>query len=244
MKFLKIFLLFAVNLFAADELVVGTATMYAPYVSLNEKGEYEGFDIDVAQCLAQKLGRKLVIKDFGTMPSLIMALKQKKADVLMWAISITEEREKAMEMVYYQGEKVTEMPFIFWKNIPGGINSVDDLANKSVCVEAGTFQEAVLKKRNLNIKYLDKITDALMDIKFGKSLTAPVDPSLLPRIKAQFLEIKILNLPLPPQEQSLGNGICIDKGNPALTAQVRQAIDELTKEGKMAELEKKWKLKE
>lgn len=50
----------------ANDLIVGTTSGYAPYVSINAEGEYEGFDIDVAKALADKLGRKLVIKDFGT----------------------------------------------------------------------------------------------------------------------------------------------------------------------------------
>ena len=77
----------------AEDLVVGTTSGYAPYVSINTEGEYEGFDIDIAKALADKLGRRLVIKDFGSMPALILAIKQNKADVLIWSISITQERK-------------------------------------------------------------------------------------------------------------------------------------------------------
>jgi len=114
----------------AEELVVGTTSGYAPYVSINAEGEYEGFDIDIAKALAEKLGRRLVIKDFGSMPSLILALKQNKADALIWSISITQERQKQMAMVYYQGEKVTSLPLLFWGNIPDNIKSLEDMANK------------------------------------------------------------------------------------------------------------------
>lgn len=75
-------------------LNVGTTSGYAPYVSLNTEGQYEGFDIDFARLLAAKLGRKLVIEDLGSMPSLILALKQGKVDSLIWAVSITETRQQ------------------------------------------------------------------------------------------------------------------------------------------------------
>ena len=229
-----------------QELVVGTTSGYAPYVSLDAQGNYEGFDIDVAKELAQKLNKKLVIKDFGSMPSLMLALKQGKADALIWAISITNERQQKMEMVYYQGEKVLELPLLFWKEVPKDITSFQDLAKdpkRAICVEAGTFQEDVLKKTpNVNMKYTDKIMDAILEIKYGKSFATIVDPSLVKRFQAQYPEIKVLQLPLAPQDQSLGNGICINKKNQELAGQVRKAIEELRTEGKIAELEKKWKL--
>ncbi len=221
-----------------EPFIVGTASGYAPFVSLNEQGKYEGFDIDLAEALSQKLNRKLVLKDLGSMPSLLLALKQGKVDALIWAISITEERQKTFEMVYYQGDLVESMPLIFWKTVP------KEMSDLTICVEAGSYQEDVLKKLpGIKLKYLDSITAAVMDIKMGKSSAAAIDPSLLSRFKTRYPEIQVLNLPLPPSQQSLGNGICLNKANPALAALVREAIGEMTQDGTIAELEKKWKLR-
>lgn len=226
-----------------NELIIGTTNGYAPYVSLNEQGEYEGFDIDLANLLAKKLGRKLVLKDYGTMTSLMLALKQGKVDALIWAISITEERMQKMEMIYYQGEKVDSMPILFWKDKPEGISSFADLEGKIISVEAGTYQEAVLKKfPQVQICYTDKIIDALLEIKFRKSFATIADPSLIPYLKKQYPELQVLNLPLPLEEQSQGNGICISKTNRDLAKQVREAIQALREEGRIAELEKKWNM--
>jgi ABC-type amino acid transport substrate-binding protein len=247
MKKLLFLLVFGIQAFAVKEeaLVVGTTSGYAPYVSINPKGEYEGFDIDVAERVAKRLGRRLVLKDCGNMPSLMMALKQGKVDILIWAVSITEERMKKMEMVYYQGEKVTTLPIFFWKEIPDGIRSLEDLAQKGVCVEGGSFQESVLKSvPGVSLKYLDKIDDAIMDVKYGKSVAGSVDYSLLPRVKAQYPEIRVLDLPIPEDKQSMGFGICVSKDRQELASQLKQAVKELTEEGQIAELEKKWKLAE
>ncbi len=101
-----------------NSLVVGTASGYAPYVSLTSYGEYEGFDIDIAKALADKLDLTLKLKDLGSMPSLMIALQQGKVDILLWAISITKARQEKMEMIYYQGSQEMQMPFLFWKTIP------------------------------------------------------------------------------------------------------------------------------
>ena len=44
-------------------LIMGTMSGWPPYVTINEKGEYEGFDIDVAREIARRLNKKLSIKD-------------------------------------------------------------------------------------------------------------------------------------------------------------------------------------
>lgn len=229
-----------------DKLVVGMTSGYAPYVSLNDKGDYEGFDIDLANLVAQKLNRKLVLQDLGSMPSLLVAIQKKKIDAIIWAMSITDARRKEMDMIYYQGEKVTEMPFIFWNTLPTVLAKIDDLAkipNCTICVEAGSYQDAVIQNYpGVKVRYLDKIADAIMEIKYRKAQSALIDTSLIPRVKEQYPEIKVAYLPLPENQQSFGNGICMNKETKELNAQVQKAITDLTAEGKIAELEKKWKL--
>lgn len=237
-------LLLSIQTFTEEKpLIVGTTSGYAPYVSLNKKGDYEGFDIDFAEALSQKLGRKLILKDCGSLPSLLLSLQQKKIDVLIWALSITEERMKKIEMVYYQGEKVTEMPVLFWKKIPQNIKSLEDLNPYTVSVEAGSFQENIIKKHpNIRCKQVEKITDAIMEIRFGKSNAAFADPSLVKSLKAQYPDLLVAYLPLRAEEYSLGNGIGIHKKEGALVQQVRKATEELIAEGKVRELEKKWSI--
>jgi len=237
---------YALEVQNSQQLCIGTTSGYAPYVSLDEKGAYEGFDIDVAELIAKKLHRKLVIKDCGSMPGLMLALKQKKVDALIWAISITEEREQNMSMVYYHGEVVNDFPVLFWKEIPEGITKIEDLgcdSKKTVCVEAGTCQEAILQKYpGLNVKYVDKITDAIMEIRYGKSLAATADTSLIPRFIAQHPEIKVVRFPLPSSQHLRGDGICINKENTKLTAEIKAAVEELSREGVIQSLAKKWNL--
>ncbi|MBM3201422.1 MAG: transporter substrate-binding domain-containing protein [Chlamydiae bacterium] len=232
----------------ADSIVIGTSSGYAPYVSINTEGVYEGFDIDVSNELSAKLGKKCVVKDLGSMPSLLLALKQGKVDVVIWAVSITHERLEQMEMIHYQGEKIVSFPMVFWKQVPKGVKTFSDLSQdkfpgKTVCVEAGTCQEDTLKEYpEIKLKYVDKISDALMEIKYGKSLATSIDPSLLPSLMAKHKELKVVYFDLPSNLHFLGNGICVDKKNQQLANQIRIAVEELKASGKIVQLEKKWNL--
>ena len=141
---------------------------------------------------------------------------------------------------------MTSMPLLFWGKLPENIKGPEDLKHdlqKIVCVEAGTYQEQVMQAYpGVTLKNVDKITDAIMELKFGKSFAAAIDNALVSFVKQQNPELKVLYFSLPPDQQSLGNGICINKNNPELVAQVKKAVEELTKEGKIRELEKKWKM--
>lgn len=229
-----------------EKFVVGTASGYAPYVSLNEKGEYEGFDIDFAHLVAERLNKKLVIQDLGSMTSLLVALQKKKIDAIIWAMSITEERRKEMNMVYYQGEIVADMPFLFWKEAPEGIETIEDLASKTdktICVEAGSAQDIALRKYpSLKIRFLDKITDGIMDLKYGKSFATSIDSSLVRLLQSRYPELKVLKLPLPENLHTFGCGVCLHKEANEMTAKLEKITADLRAEGKIAELEKKWNL--
>lgn len=233
---------------SARDLVVGTTSGYAPFVSLDEQGSYVGFDIDMAGRLSTKLNRTLVIKDLGSMPALFLALKQGKVDLLIWSISITRERQQKCKMIYYQGKKVTELPLLFWEKIPESVTSIEDLSTRAkatVCVEAGSFQEGFLRSiPGLPIKNVDRVIDAIMEIKYGKSTATMIDPSLVAGYRKQFPEIKVLEVPLPENQQSLGNGICIDSSNQELIDSIEKAIDEMQNDGTIKNLEQKWNLYE
>lgn len=245
-KLLFAFIFGFFSLLQAENFVVGTTSGYAPYVSLDEKGSYVGFDIDFAAALAKKLNRTLVIKDLGSMPSLFLALKQGKIDAIIWAISITQERQKQVEMIYYQGEKVTTLPMLFWNKIPDNVKRPEDLVQDpkaTIAVEAGSFQEGVLQAIDgLKLKQVDKVMDAILELKYGKATATMIDPSLLARYQKQFPELTVLDVTLDPALQSLGNGICISKSNLALSQEVQEAVLALQKEGVIFSLEQKWNL--
>ena len=84
----------------------------------------------------------------------------------------------------------------------------------------------------VSFKNVDKVTDATMEIKYGKSAATMIDPSLLAGYKAQSPELQVLEVPLPENQQSFGNGICIDKSRPeAVIESVEKAVSIDAKRG-------------
>ena len=221
--------------------IVGTAAGYAPFVSINERGEYEGFDIDIAQELALKMGKTLELKDLGSMTSLFMALNQGSIDAIIWGLSITQDRLKNVAMVRYQGETVTTYPLIFWQKIPENIKTIEAIKNMSICVEPTSSQDAVLSKYEfINKIPVDKIDDALLNIQYGKADAALVEPAIAKKFKNKYPEIMILDVPLNIEDQVQGIGIAIKHENKSLIKEVEDVVAKLQAAGTIKELEQKW----
>lgn len=223
--------------------IIGTAAGYAPFVSINAQGNYEGFDIEVATELAKRLGKELVIRDLGSMPALFMALEQGSIDAIIWGLSITAERRNRVAMVHYAGEKTTAYPLIFWQQIPQGMTSLNDLAGKVVCVEPTSSQDAVLSKYSAIIKYpVERIDDALLAIQQGKAVAALVEPAIANKFKQRFAEIVTLDVPLSPEDQVDGIGVAIWPTNNVLIDNITRAIRTMREDGTLTQLEKQWSI--
>lgn len=226
-----------------DTLIVGTVAGYAPFVSINPQGEYEGFDIDVANALARHINKKLILKDLGSMTALFMALEQGSIDAAIWALSITQDRLAKVAMVKYQGETTTAYPLIFWKKIPAHVTSITDMEGMIVCVEPHSSQDAVLQKYPfITTKPTERVDDALLNIQYGKADAAFVEPAIANKFKAQYPEIQILNVPLAPEDQVHGIGIVLRKDNNILIDTIQKAINALISDGTIQIYEKKWNI--
>jgi ABC-type amino acid transport substrate-binding protein len=220
---------------------VGTAAGYAPFVSINTGGDYEGFDIDVARALANQMGKELEIKDLGSMTSLFLALEQNSIDVIIWGLSITQERLKKVAMVRYQGETVTTYPLIFWQRVPEHIVSIEDMIGMTICVEPGSSQESVLDNYPfINKKFTEKVDDALLNIQYKKAEAALVEPAIAHKFKAKYPEIVTRDVPLALKDQVHGIGIAIKRTNGAVIQEVQQAVDELRSSGVIEHYAKEW----
>jgi ABC-type amino acid transport substrate-binding protein len=200
-----------------NELVIGTAAGYAPFVSVDPQGNYEGFDIDVAHLLAQELNKELVINDLGSMVPLFTALDQGSIDAIIWGLSITQDRLKKVAMIRYQGDIVTAYPLIFCNEIPRNVKTIHDMKGMTVCCEPATSQEAVLAKYPfITIKPTEKIDDALLNLQGSKADAALVEPAIARKFQKKYPEIRMMWVELRPEDQVHGVGIAIKKKIPRL----------------------------
>lgn len=226
-----------------ETLVIGLQCGYPPFEFMDTTGKIVGFDIEIAEIIAEKLKKTLVIKDME-FEGEILSLKQGKIDLIISGMNITPSRLKEILMVPYHGEEAEALSLIFWNEIPAGINTIEDIAslsNPTVSVESGAIPEAYMSRHsNINAKSFQGALGPLMDVKYGKSVANLVEPDVAEYLKNQHPEIKILNVPLPKEESVMGFGIGIKKENLKLFQQIQTIIQALKESGELKQLEDKW----
>lgn len=222
-------------------LIIGTAAGYAPFASINEQGVFEGFDIDVANALADKLGKNIVLQDFGSMTALMLALDQGKIDAIIWGVTITDARLKKYAMVHYYGETIDTYPLVFWNSIPAGVTTLDDMAGLTVCVEPSSSQYAVIEQYpQITVLPVDKVDDALLNIQYGKADAALLESAIAYKFKNKCPQIHILDVPLAPHDREQGVGIVMRRNDAALIKQVTDVIAVLKSDKTIQDYATRW----
>lgn len=139
------------DLITSGVLTVGSDTTYPPqeYID-NTTRQAAGFDIELIQAVAQRMGlkAKIVTTSFDT---IFDSLSARRFDVVMSAVSVTDERKKKFDFVTYfnAGESL-----LVQKGNPLNLKTVDDLCGKKVGVQNATVEQDDLNKAS------KKCTDA------------------------------------------------------------------------------------
>jgi polar amino acid transport system substrate-binding protein len=117
-------------------LEMATSADFPPFESRNTAGEFEGFDIDLANYIADELGYELKINDMK-FDGLIGALQSERIDMVLSGMSATEDRKKNVDfsIEYNQSGEM----FITLKD--SDIKTLEDLEGKKLGVQLGTIQE-------------------------------------------------------------------------------------------------------
>lgn len=119
---------------AQETLVVGLDFGVVPFGQINESGEKEGFSIDLAAALAERLGRpdaEVVDVEFSGM---FAALFAERFEFIITPLFITAER--AEQMAYTEPYFPADAGFVI--AVDAEMSSLEDLNGKVVAVNNGT----------------------------------------------------------------------------------------------------------
>jgi polar amino acid transport system substrate-binding protein len=123
------------------ELIIGTEPEFPPFESKDERGEFVGFDMDMARELAKDLGVKLRIEEMAW-DSLPTALETGKIDLIVSGMTATEERAKSRSFT----EPYFKTRLCLLVNVKSGIEKPADANGKRIAVKLGTTGDIESKK--------------------------------------------------------------------------------------------------
>lgn len=217
----------------AGKLTVATSPDFAPYefYAIDENGtpQLAGFDMDLAQYIADYLGLELEVvpMDFdGT----IMELQQGNVDLGMAGYSPSPEREEVMDFsdIYITGGQ----SFVCRKDNADKFTSLEDTNNADCIIGAqvGSIQAGLAKENSpeADIIEMAKVTDIIADLLAGKMDGAYIETMVAESYAKNYPELDIV-LSVPYDAE--GSVVGVKKGNEALLKGVNEAIAKCIEDG-------------
>lgn len=220
----------------AGKFVIGLNDTYPPMEFRDEKNNIVGFDVDLGNEIAKKLGVELdiVTTEFN---GILLALQSKKFDAIMSGLSITEERAKSIGFSepYVMGGQVIAV-----KGGNASIKTLEDLKDKTLGCQLGTTGQTAAEENLKEIKELKKyanITEAFSDLSIGRIdaviMDAQVGGYYISKKPGEFIVLDEM-----VSEEPMGIGY--RKEDVELKDAVQKALDELKNDGTLSELSVKW----
>ena len=218
----------------SKELNVAFEGTYPPFNFIDENDEFQGFDVDISNEIAERLGVEanfIATKWDG----LIGGLKADKFDIIISQMTVTEERKKSVD---FTDPYVISGSVLITREETNDITKLEDIKGKNVGVGGGTtFEEVANSVDGAEVKLYKAVGDYIQDLT-NKRLDVIINDQLLIsyNIKEQNLPIKISSDILNKDEI----GMAVNKGNEDFIEQVNKALSEMKEDGTYTEIYKKW----
>ena len=216
-------------------LTVATSPDFAPYefyaIGEDGKPQLAGFDMSLAQYIADYLGLKLevVTVDFD---GVLSKLQTKSVDLGMAGLSPDPKREGVVDFsdIYYTGGQ----SLVTVKDNADKFNSFEAINKSDVSVGAQTgsiqLDLANTNSPDADIVSLPKVTDIISELLAGKLDAAYIETDVAKSYQQNYPELEIV---MDVPYESKGSAIGVSKGNESLMAGVNEAIAQAIEDGSM-----------
>lgn len=220
------------------KLVVGMSADYAPYeyhALIDGEDKIIGFDVDIAQAIADDIGVELELKEMN-FDALCESVQLGKIDMTISGMTPKPDRKKAVDFseIYYKAEQA----FLVQASNKDKYKTLADLEGKKIGAQMGSIQADIAEGiKDSNVKLLADVNTLILELKNGN-------------IDALIVEAPVANLAVTAntdlavgeeivEDSEGGSAIGMPKDSPELVAQVNSTLKKLADEGKIDEFVQK-----
>ena len=218
-------------------LIVGFDQDFPPMGFVGDDGEYTGFDLELAQEVAKRLGLEYKAQPIAW-DSKDMELESGNIDCIWNGFTMTGRED---DYTWTEPYMANQQVFVVAND--SVINSQADLAGKIVEVQADSSAEAALKEApELTATFKELLTTAdyntaFMDLEQGAVDAIAMDVIVAGyQIQQRNADFKILDDSLSEEEYGVG----FKKGNTELRDKVQSTLEEMAEDGTLQEVSEKW----
>ena len=255
-------LLIVGNVTASDKIKIGTEGAYPPWNSKDASGKLIGFEVELAYSICRYMGKQceIVEQDWdGMIPALIM----RKFDAIMAGMSITAERQKAINFSQGYADEVASLAVMKGSDLEGmdtpeGVNltlggsSVKKalktitgaLAGKTVCTQTATIHQNFLESGDvgkINLRTYKTQDEVNLDLASGRcdvALAAAV--AFTDYAEKSGKPVVLVGPTFSGGAFGNGVGVGIRKDDTELLKAFNKAIEKARKNGDISRIATKW----
>lgn len=220
-----------------NKFIVGFDQEFPPMGFVDDKGQYVGFDLDLAKECASRMGMEFVAQPIAW-NSKDQELATGNIDCIWNGFTISgREDGYTWTDAYMVNDQVVVV-----KN-GSGITTLDDLAGLTVAVQkdssglAALNDNPALKDTFGQLIEVDSYLNAMMELEMGS-----VDAIVMDEIVARY-EIQTSGKDFVVLDQAVASeeyGVGFLKGNTELRDKVQKTLEEMAADGTMAQISNKW----
>ncbi|MDD2603455.1 MAG: transporter substrate-binding domain-containing protein [Desulfobacterales bacterium] len=221
------------------ELRVGFEAGYVPFEMTDKKGNFVGFDIDMAKEMAKAMGVKFVPMNTAW-DGIIPALLTNKFDIIMSGMTITQERN--LKINFCDPYIVVGQTILLNKKHEGAIKSYKDLNDPKFIVTSklGTTGEQAVKRMipKATYKSFETETEAALEVVNGKADAYVYDQPNCVVFMAEQGKDKLIFLDEPFTYEPLA--WAVRKGDPDFINWLNNFLRQYKNDGRYEVLYNKW----
>jgi polar amino acid transport system substrate-binding protein len=221
-----------------QKVVVATDATWPPMEMVNETTkEFEGFDIDLMNAIAQEAGLEVEFRNVAW-DGIFAGLAAGEYDAVISSVTITEERQKEFD---FSNSYINAGQIVVVRATNTDINSSADLSGKTVAAQIGTTGAmAVQEISGAILKEYDEIGFCFEDLIAGRVDAVVCDtPVAADYAGVQYAgQIKLVGGAFTDEYY----GIMVKKGNTELLAKINDGLKKVQDKGIDKQLMEKWNL--
>lgn len=221
------------------ELKVGFESGYMPFEMTDKKGEFVGFDIDMAKEMAKAMGVKFVPVNTAW-DGIIPALTTKKFDIIMSGMTITQERN--LKINFADPYIIVGQTILLNKKLLGTVKSYKDLNDPKYIITSklGTTGEMAVKRLipKATYKSFETEPEAALEVVNGKADAFVYDLPYCAVFNAQQGKDKLVFLDEPFTFEPLA--WAINKGDPDFLNWLNNFLRQVKNDGRYEQIYNKW----
>lgn len=224
------------NVQSKGELVIATEGTYKPF-SFHENGgsgALTGYDVDVAQAVADKLGVKANFQE-TQFDGIFAGLDAKRFDVIANQISINPERQQKYE---FSTPYTVSTGVVVTKSDNSSINSVADLKDKTTAQSLTSNWYKIATDAGANVQGVEGWAQSVALLQQGR-VDAIVNDKLTYLDFAKTTPDSGLKIAAETSDKSL-SAFALSKGAKTLTEAIDKALTELAADGTLSKISNKY----